>query len=78
MASSNSFVSATGGTYSSSSLVDGAVELEAADEPVAVGANVKAADDVPLELDPKLNPELAGLEPKQILLRNKYIIILTS
>ena len=64
MASSNSFVSATGGTYSSSSLVDGAVELvAAADEPVAVGANVKAADDVPLELDPKLNPELAGLEP---------------
>ena len=78
MASSNSFVSATGGTYSSSSLVDGAVELVAADEPVAVGANVKAADDVPLELDPKLNPELAGLEPKKILLRNKYIIILTS
>ena len=44
-------------------MVDGAVELVAADEPVAVGANVKAADDVPLELDPKLNPELAGLEP---------------
>ena len=63
MASSNSFVSATGGTYSSSSLVVGAVELVVADEPVAVGANVKAADDVPLELDPKLNPELAGLEP---------------
>ena len=64
MASSNSFVSATGGTYSSSSFVDGAVELvAAADEPVAVGANVKAAVDVPLELDPKLNPELAGFEP---------------
>ena len=44
-------------------MVDGAVELVAADEPVAVGANVKAADDVPLELDPKLNPELAGFEP---------------
>ena len=65
MASSNSFVSATGGTYSSSSLVDGAVELAAA-EPVAVGANVKAAEDVPLELDPKLNPEVAGLDPKNI------------
>ena len=65
MASSNSFVSATGGTYSSSSLVDGAVVLAAA-EPVAVGANVKAAEDVPLELDPKLNPEVAGLDPKNI------------
>ena len=45
--------------YSSSSLVCGADE--AADEPVAVGANVKAADP---ELDPKLKPlELAGFDP---------------
>ena len=65
MASSNSLVSATGGTYSSSSLVvDGAVELVAAELPVAVGANVKAAEDDPLDDPPKLNPELAGLVPK--------------